>query len=358
MKKVTSLICLVFVAIMVLSLPVGAATPYYTYTYSISGTDLRSPDAYVPDREVDSAYMGLTDINRMRELYPDLSEEELALKVLPLKTPTDLATDENDNVYVVDRDNSRLVVLDPYYKVKFIIDTFKNDNGNVDQLKAPEGVFITESKIVNGREVGGRIFLCDTGNSRILTFDTNGNFLSEIGKPKSELIDATSVYSPCAVAVDRYDRLYVVDKNSQNGIVVMTDEGIFTNYIGAQKVEVSFWQKFWKRFKTEEQKETETNATITPYNNITLAGDFIYATIELDEGKVQTAIQNKDKSGTNAPVKMLNAAGSELMRRNGFYPPSGEIDFFGAINAMTGTNKIITGPSKVVDVSVGPENTW
>ena len=42
MKKVTSLICLVFVAIMVLSLPVGAATPYYTYTYSISGTDLRS----------------------------------------------------------------------------------------------------------------------------------------------------------------------------------------------------------------------------------------------------------------------------------------------------------------------------
>ena len=358
MKKVTSLICLVFVAIMVLSLPVGAATPYYTYTYSISGTDLRSPDAYVPDREVDSAYMGLTDINRMRELYPDLSEEELALKVLPLKTPTDLATDENDNVYVVDRDNSRLVVLDPYYKVKFIIDTFKNNNGNVDQLNAPEGVFITESKLVNGREVGGRIFLCDTGNSRILTFDTNGNFQSEIGKPKSELIDATSVYSPAAVAVDRYDRLYVVDKNSQNGIVVMTDEGIFTNYIGAQKVEVSFWQKFWKRFMTEEQKEQQTSAVITPYNNITLAGDFIYATIELDEGKVQTAIQNKDKSGTNAPVKMLNAAGSELMRRNGFYPPSGEIDFFGAINAMTGTNKIITGPSQVVDVAVGPENTW
>ena len=358
MKKVTSLICLVFVAIMVLSLPVGAATPYYTYTYSISGTDLRSPDAYVPDREVDSAYMGLTDINRMRELYPDLSEEELALKVLPLKTPTDLATDENDNVYVVDRDNSRLIVLDPYYKVKFIIDTFKNNNGNVDQLNAPEGVFITESKLVNGREVGGRIFLCDTGNSRILTFDTNGNFQSEIGKPKSELIDATSVYSPAAVAVDRYDRLYVVDKNSQNGIVVMTDEGIFTNYIGAQKVEVSFWQKFWKRFMTEEQKEQQTSAVITPYNNITLAGDFIYATIELDDGKVQSAIQNKDKSGTNAPVKMLNAAGSELMRRNGFYPPSGEIDFFGAINAMTGTNKIITGPSQVVDVAVGPENTW
>ena len=358
MKKVTSLICLVFVAIMVLSLPVGAATPYYTYTYSISGTDLRSPDAYVPDREVDSAYMGLTDINRMREIYPGLSEEELVLKTIPMKTPSDLATDENDNVYVVDRDNSRLIVLDPYYKVKFIIDSFKNNYGNIDKLSAPEGVFVTKAKVVNGKEVGGRIFICDTGNSRILTFDTNGNFISEIGKPKGETYDSTKVYSPSAVAVDRYDRLYVVDKNSQNGIVVMTDEAIFTNYIGAQKVEVSFWQKFWRRFQTEEQKDKNTSAIVTPYNNITLAGDFIYATIELDEGKVQSAIQNKDKSGSSAPVKMLNAAGSELMRRNGFYPPSGEIDFFGAVNAMTGTNKIITGPSQIVDVAVGPENTW
>ena len=358
MKKVTSLICLVFVAIMVLSLPVGAATPYYTYTYSISGTDLRSPDAYVPDREVDSAYMGLTDINRMREIYPGLSEEELALKTIPMKTPSDLATDENNNVYVVDRDNSRLIVLDPYYKVKFIIDSFRNNYDNLDKLSSPEGVFVTKAKVVNGKKVGGRIFICDTGNSRILTFDTDGNFLSEIGKPKGETYDSTKVYNPSAVAVDRYDRLYVVDKNSQNGIVVMTDEAIFTNYIGAQKVEVSFWQKFWRRFQTEEQKDKNTSAIVTPYNNITLAGDFIYATIELDDGKVQSAIQNKDKSGTNAPVKMLNAAGSELMRRNGFYPPSGEIDFFGAINAMTGTNKIITGPSQIVDVAVGPENTW
>ena len=58
---------------MALSLPISAATPYYTYTYSIDGRDLRSPDAYVPDREVNSDYMGLTDVNRLAEIYPDLS---------------------------------------------------------------------------------------------------------------------------------------------------------------------------------------------------------------------------------------------------------------------------------------------
>jgi len=348
--------CIVFVFVMLLSLPAVAANPYYTYTYSISGTDLRSPDAYVPDREVTSDYMGITDVNKLRELYPNLSDEELAAKAIPLKTPTDIAVDEYKNVYVVDRDNNRIVALDPYYKVRFIIDTFTNINGNIDTLNAPEGIFISKSKIVGGEKIDGRVFVCDTANSRILTFSIDGKFLSEIGQPKSELIDATSVYSPVAVAVDRYDRLYVVDRNSQNGIVVMTDTGVFTGYIGAQKVDVSFWDKLWRRFKTEEQRELETNYISTAYNNITLAGDFIYATIVLDDAKVESAIKSKNKGGDSAPVKMLNAAGSELMRRNGFYPPSGEIDFFNKINALQGT--YISGPSRVIDVAVGPENTW
>ena len=356
MKKATSLLCIVFVVIILLSLPVSAAAPYYTYTYSISGTDLRSPDAYVPDREVNSDYMGITDVNKLREIYPDLSDEELAAKAVPVKSPWDIAVDEDNNVYVVDRDNSRVIALDPYYKVRYIIDTFHNINGNVDSLNSPEGIFVTKSKLVGGETIPARVFVCDTANSRILTFSTNGEFLSEIGKPKSELIDATSVYSPIAVAVDRYDRLYVVDTNSQNGIVVMTDTGIFTGYIGAQKVDMSLWEKIWRRFKTEEQKESEEAKISTSYNNITLTGDFIYATIELADAKIQSAIQSKDKSGDNAPVKMLNAAGSELMRRNGFYPPSGEIDFFNKINALQGT--YITGPSKIVDVAVGPEKTW
>ena len=65
------------VVITALALPVSAATSYYTYTYSINGKDLRSPDAYVPDMEINSAYMGLSDAARMRELYPDLTEDEL-----------------------------------------------------------------------------------------------------------------------------------------------------------------------------------------------------------------------------------------------------------------------------------------
>ena len=358
MKKAISIIAIVIVLITVLALPLSAATPYYTYTYSINGKDLRSPDAYVPDKEITSAYMGLTDPVKMKSLYPDLNETELAAKMMAIKAPTDLEVDENNNVYIVDRDNNRVIVLDPYYKLKFIIDSFKNVSGNIDVLKSPQGVFITKDKNVNGVIEKGRIFVCDTGNQRILTFDTNGNFLSEIGKPQSELFDSTKVYSPVAVAVDRYDRLYVVSSTSENGIMVMTDKGEFTGYIGAQEVKISTWDKIWRRFQTEEQQELMATGVSIAYNNIALAGDFIYVTISPnDESAIASAITSKNKEGTNAPVKMLNAAGSELMRRNGFYPPSGEVDFSSSLG-VSATATIISGPSKVVDVAVGPENTW
>jgi len=349
---------MVFVVIMALSLPASAATSYYTYTYSIAGTSLRSPDAYTPDREVNSDYMGLTDLNKLAELYPELDEAGLVAKSeLSLSTSfVDLEVDEEKNVYIVDRDAGRVIVLDPYYKVKFVIDSFTNANGNGDTLKSPEGVFVTQSKVVNGVEIAPKIYVCDTGNSRILTFDTKGNFLEEIGKPQSELLDASAVYMPIAVAVDRYDRLYVVDRNSQGGIVVMTEEGEFTGYIGAQKTTMSLWDRIWRRFKTDEQKAKTESEIVPPFNNIALSGDFVYVTITLsDESHLTKAIQNKDKSGDYAPVRMLNAAGSELMRRNGFYPPSGEIDFFSPINTEDAT---ITGPSTIVDVAVGPEKTW
>ena len=70
MKKFSVILCLVFVAIMVFALPVSAATPYQTYTYSINGTALYSPDAYSPAKTIDSTYIGLLDME-MRYSSPE-----------------------------------------------------------------------------------------------------------------------------------------------------------------------------------------------------------------------------------------------------------------------------------------------
>ena len=83
---------------------------------------------------------------------------------------------------------------------------------------------------------------------------------------------------------------------------------------------------------------------------------FIYVTTEnIDENSQQNAIKNKDKGGDYAPVKKLNAKGNEIMRRNGFWPPSGEVAVRNQYEVGEGD---VSGASKIVDVAIGPEETW
>ncbi len=354
MKKVTSIIALIFAFVMIMALPISASAPYQTYTYSISGTALYSPDAYTPTKNIDSAYMGLTDKKIMAKHYPGLSSADLAKKAVALGNPSDIEVDANENVYIADTDNNRIVVLDRYYKLKFIIESFINEQGVPDSLAKPAGVFITPDRVEGTETIKGRIFVCDTNNNRIVTFDHDGNFMRVIPQPESELFDEGSVYKPVAVAVDKYDRLYVVSSTTYQGIIVMTDTGEFTGFIGAQKVSISTWDKIWRKFQTEEQKAKSEALVSKEFNNIALAGEFIYVTTStVDQSKMLSAISSKSKSGDYAPVKMLNAAGTEIMARNGFYPPSGEVD-----NARNQPSDKIYGASKIVDVAVGPEETW
>ena len=365
MKKAISIIAVLIAAITLLALPISAVTPYYTYTYSIDGKALRSPHAYVPDgadSRKDAAAIGLTDEKIMRQFYPDITDADLKKK-MQFGSLVDIEVDENENVYIVDSTPliGRVIILDKYYNVKNIIDGFKNGAGNADKFNNPSSVFITNDKVVNGEVVKGKIYVCDTSNQRIVVFDLEGNFLSVISKPRSKFLDSSADFLPLALAVDRYDRLYVVAKGSGNGIMVMTETGEFTGFIGAQQIQKSAWEQIMQKLRTKEQQELVADKVTPSYNNITLAGDFIYATIYTKdlESAMGSTITSKDKSGDNAPVKMLNAAGSELMRRNGFYPPSGEIDFSSTAGMTTlNAQSVSNGVSQIVDVAVGPENTW
>ena len=72
MKKLIKLICLVFAVLMIAAIPLSAAKPYQTYTYSINGTPLYSPNAYDPLITVDYKYMGLSaKIEDPRDLEVD-----------------------------------------------------------------------------------------------------------------------------------------------------------------------------------------------------------------------------------------------------------------------------------------------
>ncbi len=331
MKKSAKILCAIFVVLMIAScvvVGVGASSAYQTYTYSIGGYALYSPDAYTADNDIiDSEYMGLDK---------------------PMVNPNDLVTDDEKNVYIADTDNHRIVCLDRYYKLRFYIDKFVNAQGVSDNLTSPEGLFVTKD----------RIWVCDTGASRIVVFDRKGNFEKIIEAPESNLFGDNKLYKPVAIAVDQYNRLFVVSSTTYQGIIVMTEDGEFTGFIGAQAVQsLSVFDMIWRRFRTDEQKAQDTEIVSTEFNNITIDSDgFIYVTTStIAEGSVGSAIASKSKDGKYMPVKMLNTNGDEIMKRNGFFPPAGEIDYN---QSSRDQGKTPVGVSTIIDVAIGEEGTW
>ena len=349
MKKSIRILAAVFAILMVLAVPAAAAS-YQTYVYDINGSPLHTPDAYTPMQRVDSIYMGL----------------EVAIE-----DPRDLVVDNDGNVYIADQKTNRIVVLDQFYKLKFEISKFVNENGVDDELNAPQGVFVSERSVYvkdkNGNNifVDGKplkedeklIYVCDTNSNRIVVFNEDGTFHKVIAEPQDEIFDEGSVYKPVAMTVDQYGRLYIVSSTTYQGIIMMTTEGEFTGLIGAQKVSLSAWEIIKRMFMTDAQKRQQETIVSTEFNNIDITEDgFIYATISsIKESLITSAIRKKSKSGDYAPVKMLNGAGEEIMRRNGFYPPSGEVQF---TTTVAKNADFVNGPSKIIDVAVGPEKTW
>ncbi len=322
MNKFTKILALMAcIVLMVSCIPVGAITPYSTYTYSIDGFALMSPDAYVPDRQIDSNYMGVS---------PAIDD------------PRDLVVDKDNNVYIADAKNNRIVVLDRYFKLKFYINNFVNENGVPDSLKAPSGVFVTDEKI----------YVADTDNNRIVMFERDGSFFKVIEEPDDDVFPAGSIYKPVAVAVDAYGRIYVVSSTTYMGVIAINEEGEFQGFIGAQKVVIDALTVLWRNFQTEEQRKLSQQYISTEFNNLTIDEDgFIYATIVIkDATSQQNAITSKE--GTYSPVKKLNTAGVDIMKRNGFFGPGGEV------NVSTASTATIAGPSKIIDAAIGPEGTW
>ncbi len=337
MKKLISILALMFALLMVLPMTAGAFNSYQTYTNAISGEPLYSPDAYIPINTYNSSYMGLPKA---------------------LSDPYDIFVDGEMNVYIADVGTNSIIVLDRYYKHKFTLSEFTNEIGAPDSFASPRGVFVTDDKKdAQGNVVEeGKIYICDTQNYRLVIFSRSGEFLYVLDAPESELFAEDSIYYPIAVAVDKYGRIFVVSSQTTQGIIVLTEDGTFTGFIGAPTVSISLWNIIWRRFQTEAQKKNSSTFVPVTFNNITVDPDgFVYATSDkIEAGKIESAIRAKSIAGADSPVKKLNAAGDEIMNRNGFFPPVGEINY-APISVRAG-EKI--GVSAIGDVALGESMTW
>ena len=336
MKKIAKILVFVMMLLMVLPMAVSAIVPYETYTYDIDGFSVPSPHAYVPEVYVDSAY-----INEL--------SGKLTAKV---EEPTDIESDLAGNVYITDKGTNRIVILDDEYRLKHEIVEFVNFSGVLDTFNKPTSTFVVDEGDYKG------LYVCDQGNDRILVFDLDTYEITrEINKPKSTLL-VDDGYSPKSCVVDKYGRLYVAASARYEGIMVMTLEGKLINFIGAPKVSVSAADAL-KNMLSSAAENLNTNISTT-FDSLDLdyiSQEFVYATCTYpaDEKDNQMAAMMSNDA-TYSPTRLLNAKGKDIMNRNGFFLPAGEVAMF--IASVTADEETPKGASNIVDITSGPNGIW
>ena len=331
MKKISLILLLTLLCGAIFgATQVSAFEPYDTYTYSIDGAPLKSPTAYRAEDVVDALKMDLAAISPEKPRFSSAS---------------DIVTDELGNVYIADKGNDRIVILDKYYSATKVLDSYVDEGGEFKTFNQPQGLFVSKPSAATPESF---IYVCDTGNRCVVVFDREYNYVKTIKKPDTPLLE-DSAFVPCAIAVDLYGRIFITSSKCFEGVIVLSNEGDFTGFSGSQKVTYSPLELIWRRFQTKEQREASVKKLAMPYSNITVDDEgFIYVTTTATDmkDKSQQVTSIKSKSALNSPVKKLNSAGTEIMKRNGFFDPGGEV-VYSAEDVST-----------IVDVAMGKEGSW
>ncbi len=360
MKTMKRIFLLAICVLMIFgTIPAQAIIPYATYTYDIEGNYVESPHAYVPYEVITATSLGMTDsladpqdmcVGRV-SYVDDEAQKNFAWDGYIYISDSN-AEAGKPRVIVVKYDEAEC-----HFKYVTEITTFINEWGVPDSIMDPRGLYA----------IDGELYVCDSEAARILVFATKdmtidgvdyklGDFIKTVPEPKSEVISDNHIYRPVAVSVSASGYVYVVGAETHQGIISINSDGEFAGFIGTQSQSLSFFDMIWRKFQTAEQKNKSVKNVSLSFNNINInEKGFVFATTSaITDADLEKAILAKDTSSDFSPVKMLNPNGEDVMKRSGFFPPSGEITF----NAQPTPEYSIIGPSKIVDVGLGPEGTW
>lgn len=120
--------------------------------------------------------------------------------------PSDVAVDAQDNVYVADTWNHRVQKFAP--DGEFVLawgrlaEVNRNDATGWGAFFGPRGIAVAPD------EVGGAVYVADTGNDRVQVFDTEGQFLRVFGGSGVEL---GQLQEPVGLGVGAEGDVYVAD---------------------------------------------------------------------------------------------------------------------------------------------------
>lgn len=249
--------------------------PYTSYTYWESGgfTAVSAKAAYKTEVSLTAKRLGIENFSELN----------------------DVCADKSGNIYILDGKSSRIVILDPDYSVKSIIDDVLDGEKKL-KFENAKGLYADAS---------GNIYIADTEHARVIVCDESGKCLNIITLPESKLIPEGFNYRPIKVTVDSRGYVYVLSDGSYYGAVLYSPKGEFYGFYGANSVESSVARAItalWEKLTSNNTKRAG-KASKLPYQFTDLyadESDFIYTATGKIPGNTQKAqIKRLSPGGKN-----------------------------------------------------------
>lgn len=276
-----------------------STVPYDSYNYDYWEDIVFTPAPYIPDGSVSGTTIGVGS----------------------LLSPQDLCVSPNGNIYIADTGNNRILEVDSKLSSAIReIDCFTMD-GAEQSFNQPNGVCVSQN---------GQLYIADSENHRIVVLEESDlSFVKIIENPESDVLPENFVFTPLKITVDYADRVYCIAKNMFQGIMVFENEGQFTGFFGTIEVNVSAWDKIWRKLSTKAQRSKQQLFIPTEFTGIDIdAKGFVYAS-------------NIDTWGLQA-VRCLNPKGQDVIRKGENGNVGGDL--------ITGGGSDYSGVSTIVDV--------
>lgn len=253
-------------------LQAGAAS---VFAATADGTDYVTGDSN-SRMPIPKAYVVVDEINNLGGYF----ETD---RLNYFKTPQDIHIDKNDNIYIVDKGNNRIIVMNSDCET---IAAYTEADGV--KFSTPEGVFVDDD---------GDIYVADTGNKRIVHMSNDGTFIECFYNPEDELVSSTA-FTPSKLVVTKTGLIYVV--RGENIMAIDGNNG-FRGLFGQTNIGYSLTDVLTRMFASDTQKLFVTRRTASSFVNVDLGDDgLIYATsMERIEGE----------------IKVLNSIGNNIYRK-------------------------------------------
>ncbi|MBR1685061.1 MAG: NHL repeat-containing protein [Clostridia bacterium] len=312
------LACLMVLLCFLPSLAIGANDGYettYSYTYDFWDEVQYSPDPYRVSDVIYSVTLGLdTAMRKPQSLFV-----------------------QGKRIYVADTGNNRILEIEKQGEEYVLLRVIDHISGaQPETFSSPTDMFVDPE---------GNLYVADRDNNRVLMADSEGNLIREYVKPVDSTFDQSMAFLPNKIVVDSIGRVYVLATNVNKGLVKYEPDGTFTGYIGANPVKYNLWDYIWKEFlTTKEQRAQQASFVPTEYENIYIDHEgFIYCTnIVFSEYDL--------RSDTAKPIRRINAIGNDILIKNGWEPPIGDLQW------LEGSQDY--GPSKFKDITVFDDDIY